>query len=208
MRFNLLPAGAATVLLMVGVGISWAAEPLQGDAAAGQAKAATCVACHGVDGNSVNPEWPTLAGQHEKYIAKQLAMFKAGTRQNALMSPMAAPLSPQDMQDLGAFFATKTARGLEADKGKVELGQKLYRGGNAKTATPACIACHGPGGSGNPGADYPSIRGQHATYLASQLNAYKSGQRATDPARVMRDIAQKLSAEEIAAVTSYMQGLR
>jgi cytochrome c553 len=208
MRFNLLPATLGIVLLSVGAGIASAAEPLQGDAAAGQAKAATCVACHGVDGNSVNPEWPTLAGQHEKYIAKQLAMFKAGTRQNPLMTPMAAPLSPQDMQDLGAYFATKTARGLEADKSKVDLGQKLYRGGNAANGTPACIACHGPNGRGNPGADYPSIRGQYAIYMAAQLNAYKSGQRTTDAARVMRDIAAKLSAEEIAAVASYMQGLR
>src|SRR5262245_52799777 len=104
----------------------------EGNATAGQAKAATCVACHGADGNSVNPEWPSLAGQHASYIVKQLKAFKGGVRKNDLMSPMAMTLSDQDMEDVAAHFAAQTARGLEADKGKVELGQRLYRGGNAK----------------------------------------------------------------------------
>ncbi len=187
---------------------SWAAEPPKGDAAAGQAKAATCVACHGVEGNSVNPEWPSLAGQHPKYIAKQLKLFKTGARQSATMQPMAMGLSDQDMQDLAAYFGAQKGRGLEADKGKVELGQRLYRGGNTASSVPGCIACHGPNGRGNPDADYPAIRGQHSVYLAAQLNAYKSGQRTTDANKVMRDIASRLTADEIAALASYMQGLR
>jgi cytochrome c553 len=185
-----------------------AADPIKGDAAAGQGKTTTCIACHGVDGNSVNPEWPSLAGQHPKYIAKQLRLFKSGDRQNPLMSPMAMPLSDQDIADLAAYFSSQTPRGLEADKGKVELGQRLYRGGNAASAAAACMACHGPTGRGNPEADYPSIRGQHATYVAAQLNAYKNETRKTDANKVMRDIAAKLTADEIAAVASYVQGLR
>jgi cytochrome c553 len=180
----------------------------QGNASTGQARAATCVACHGADGNSVNPEWPSLAGQHPQYIVKQLKAFKSGARKNDLMTPMALPLSEQDMEDLAAYYAAQSARGLEADKSKVELGQRLYRGGNAKTQTPACLACHGPNGSGNPTAMYPSIRGQHATYLVGQLNQYKKGDRNTDATKAMNDIATRLSDEEMKAVASYMQGLR
>jgi len=182
----------------------------EGNAAAGQSKAATCVACHGVEGNSSNPEWPSLAGQHAQYIVKQLKAFKGGTRQNATMAPMAAGLTDQDMEDLGAYFAAQTARGLEAAKDKVALGQKLYRGGNGNTKVAACIACHGPSGTGNPMAGYPSLRGQHSVYVSAQLNAYKAGQRKTDAAnnKMMQDVAANLSADEIAAVASYVQGLR
>lgn len=195
---------ALSLLLSAGAALA------EGDAAAGQAKSGTCVACHGVDGNSVNPEWPSLAGQHASYIVKQLKAFKGGERQNALMTPMAMPLSDQDMEDLAAYYASQTARGLEADKDKVEAGQKLYRGGNIASAAAACIACHGPSGRGNPAASYPSIQGQHATYVAAQLNAYKAKSRQTDNAqnKMMQDVAAALTAEEIAAVAAYVQGLR
>lgn len=179
-----------------------------GSAEAGQAKAATCVACHGLDGNSVNPEWPTIAGQHAEYIVKQLKAFKAGARTNVLMAPMAATLSDQDMLDLGAYFASQRPKGLEAEPGKVALGQKLYRGGDQKAQLAACIACHGPGGSGNPAALYPSIKGQHATYVSAQLRAYKRGERATDQNQMMRNVAALLTDEQIDAVASYVQGLR
>jgi cytochrome c553 len=179
-----------------------------GSAEAGQAKAATCVACHGLDGNSVNPEWPSIAGQHGEYIVKQLKAFKSGARTNVLMAPMTATLSDQDMLDLGAYFSAQRAKGLEADASKVPLGQKLYRGGDQKAQLTACIACHGPGGSGNPAALYPSIKGQHATYVAAQLRAYKRGDRATDQSQMMRNVAVLLSDEQIDALASYVQGLR
>jgi cytochrome c553 len=123
---------------------------------------------------------------------------------------MAMGLSDQDMEDVAAYFSSQAARGLEADKSKVALGQKLYRGGNANTKTAACIACHGPNGGGNPTAGYPTIRGQHSVYVVAQLNAYKSGARSTDIInnRMMHDVAANLSADEIAAVASYVQGLR
>jgi cytochrome c553 len=205
MNAKLLATSFAIALICSG-GAAFA----EGNAAAGQAKAATCVACHGVDGNSVNPEWPSLAGQHSQYIVKQLKAFKGGARQNALMAPMALGLSDQDMEDVGAYFAAQTAKGLEAEKSKVALGQKLYRGGNGNTKVAACIACHGPSGTGNPMAGYPSLRGQHAVYVAAQLNLYKSGQRKTDAAnnKMMQEVAANLSVDEIAAVASYVQGLR
>lgn len=201
MKFKLL---ALACVLLAFQGTASAA----GTAEAGQAKAATCVACHGLDGNSVNPEWPSIAGQHESYIVKQLKAFKSGARQNALMSPMVASLSDQDMEDLAAYYSGQTAKGLEAEKSKIAVGQQLYRGGNASSRTPACLACHGPSGRGNPAANYPSIRGQHATQVALQLHAYKKGERKTDQNEMMRNVASTLTDEQIDAVASYVQGLR
>lgn len=182
----------------------------EGSAEAGQTKSAACVACHGVDGNSVNPQWPTLAGQHSSYIVKQLKAFKSGARQDPLMSPLAMPLSEQDMEDLAAYFATKAPQGLEADPAKVSAGQRLFRGGDDKIGIAACAACHGPSGDGNPAAAYPAIRGQHSTYVETQLKAYRSGTRRTDQNQnqMMRNVASGMSDEQIAAVAAYVQGLR
>jgi len=179
-----------------------------GDKEAGQGKSIPCVACHGIDGNSANPEWPSIAGQHESYIARQLKAFQDGERQNPLMTPMAAGLSEQDIADLAAFYSSQTLHGGEADPSKLKLGQKLYRAGNSQQQAMACAACHGPTGRGNPLASYPAVQGQHATYVAAQLRAYKSGARTTDPNQVMRSIAARLSEAEIDAVASYVQGLR
>ncbi len=196
------------VLATFGLAQAAFAQGETGSAEAGQAKAATCVACHGLDGNSANPEWPSLAGQHAEYIVKQLKAFKGGARTNVLMAPMAATLSDQDMLDLGAYFASKQGKGLEADAAKVALGQKVYRGGDKKSELTACIACHGPSGSGNPAALYPALKGQHATYVAAQLRAYKRGERATDQNQMMRNVAAVLTDEQIDALASYVQGLR
>ncbi len=180
-----------------------------GTVEAGQAKSATCMACHGMDGNSANPEWPSIAGQHSSYIIKQLKHFKAGERQNPLMTPMAMILSEQDMEDLAAFYASQTLRPTaETEPSKLALGQKIFRAGIAAKGVPACSGCHGPSGRGVPGAAYPQIGGQHATYTALQLRAYKSGARATDSGAMMRTITAKLTDEEIDAVSSYLQGMR
>jgi cytochrome c553 len=195
--------------LSLAVTLGWTAPSLAaGSKDAGQAKAATCGACHGIDGNSVNPEWPNLAGQHETYILKQLTAFHGGNRQNPLMSPMAAILGEQDMADLAAFFSSQTVRGGETDPSRAKLGQRVYRSGNVGSKVMACAACHGPDGRGNAPAAFPSIQGQHATYVAAQLRAYKAGTRTTDPNQMMREMAAALSDEEIDAVASYVQGLR
>ncbi|MBL8226487.1 MAG: cytochrome c4 [Chromatiales bacterium] len=180
-----------------------------GDAAAGQAKAITCAACHGVDGNSLNPEWPSLAGQHESYTIKQLQAFKSGARQNVLMSGQAMALSDQDMADLAAYFAGQKPARKTADPALVEAGEQIYRGGNKETGAPACLACHGPDGLGNITAAWPQVSGQHATYTAAQLAAYRSGQRSTDgDTQIMRNVAARLTDDEIKAVASYIQGLQ
>ena len=197
------------VALTAVVTIGWSApSTAAGTKEAGQAKSATCVACHGVDGNSVNPEWPSIAGQHPTYIVRQLKAFKGGQRQNVLMTPMAAMLTDQDMEDLAAYFSSQTLRGGEADPTRLKLGQKLYRSGNVAKQVAACASCHGPAGKGNLAAGWPSIQGQHALYVANQLRAYKAGPRASDPNQMMRNVAAQLSDEEIDAVASYVQGLR
>lgn len=185
-----------------------AAAPAEGSVEEGQAKSATCVACHGPNGNSPNPEWPTIAGQHEQYILKQLEAFKNGERQNPLMTPIAMTLSEDDMADLAAFYSQQTRTGLEADAQKVELGQRVYRGGDIQNNVPACSGCHGPRGAGNPTALYPSLQGQHATYVAAQLRAYRAGTRQTDQNQIMRDVTRTMSDAQIDAVAAYVQGLR
>jgi cytochrome c553 len=180
-----------------------------GTVEAGQAKSATCMACHGMDGNSANPEWPSLAAQHPSYILKQLKHFKSGERQNPLMSPMAMILTDQDMEDLAAYFSAQTLRPTgETEPSKLALGRKIFMGGIAAKGVPSCSGCHGPAGRGIAGAAFPQIGGQHAVYAAAQLRNYKTGARATDPNSMMRTIAGKLSDEEIDAVASYLQGMR
>ena len=180
-----------------------------GTVEAGQAKSATCMACHGMDGNSANPEWPALAGQHSSYIIKQLKHFKAGERQNVLMSPMAMILTDQDMEDLAAYFSSQTRQPTdETEPSKLKLGQNIYRAGITSKGVPSCAGCHGPSGHGIAGAAFPMIGGQHATYAALQLRNYKSGARTTDPNSMMRTITSRLTDEEIDAVASYLQGLR
>lgn len=179
-----------------------------GDAAAGQTKSAACVGCHGVDGNSPNPEWPKLAGQHADYLSKQLADFKQGeTRSNAMMAPMVAALSPEDMEDLGAYYASQSAAEGVADEDYLSLGERIYRGGNLDTGLPACMACHGPSGSGIGGAGFPALAGQYATYTANQLLMFRRGERSNDRNAMMQEIAKRMTEEEIKAVSEYVAGL-
>jgi len=187
------------------------ADKMVGDAAAGKTKSVTCAACHGTDGNSTIAMYPKIAGQHASYTAIQLQRFKDGGRQDPSMSPMAMPLSEQDMLDLAAYFATQTVTLEASDESLVALGQQLYKGGDKASGIPACIACHGPQGKGNPPAKYPSVSGQHAQYTAKQLQDYKSGARGGDKPSshevIMREIAVKMSEAQINAVAAYTAGL-
>jgi len=179
-----------------------------GDKEAGKAKSQACAACHGADGNSLNPEWPSLAGQVSGYITKQLTDFKAGARVNPIMQGIVASLSPQDMSDLDAYFSDLPRKKGEAkgDKDLLALGEHLYRGGNAKTGVSACMSCHGPSGDGIP-PRFPSVSGQLPGYTKKQLLDFKRGVRAND-AEIMTRIAFRMSEQEIEAVSQYMFGLR
>jgi cytochrome c553 len=183
---------------------------VDGSAEAGKNKSVTCAACHGAAGISANPLWPNVAGQAAPYLFAQLKAFKEGTRQNPLMTSQALMLSDGDMADLAVYFEGLPAPAQAvADPDLVGKGEALYRGGNVTTQVAACIACHGPTGTGNPAAGYPALKGQHAAYTAKQLRDYASGERVSDgKTRIMREIAGKLSEEEIVALASYVQGLK
>lgn len=174
------------------------------NAAAGQAKSATCAACHGADGNSVSPQFPKLAGQNADYIVRELQRFKSGERKNAIMQPMAAPLSTQDMEDLGAWFSSQTVKPGEADPSLVKAGGAVYRGGDIASGVPACLACHGPDGAGNGPMLIPALAGQHAAYVVNQLQAFADGSRKSP---MMDTIAARLTPAQMQAVASYIQGL-
>ena len=217
-RFSVCLA-AALVCAGLGVANIAAADGIVGSADAGATKAAVCTACHGLNGNSANPEWPNLAGQNAGYIREQLAMFKAKKRTNVMMAPIIEPLSDQDFADLAAFFAAQTPTGLEADPSYWKAGEALYRSGDIARNIPSCSACHGPAGQGNAGAGYPALRAQHSVYTVKQLQDYLTKNRyrdATDAATVhqtrnsamMTTIAARLSPEDIRNLASYLQGLR
>ena len=182
----------------------------KGDAAAGQAKSAICAACHGVDGNSTVPNWPKLAGQHEKYLVRQMTLIKSGDRQVPEMLGIVPGLSDQDIEDLSAYFASQEAAPGVADELQVTLGERIYRAGNAESGVPACMSCHGPTGEGNAPAGYPALAGQHSVYSSKMLTAFRTGENYGDddtPSGIMNGSASALSDEEIAAVASYIQGL-
>lgn len=195
----------AVGVLLIGLPL---AAPAAGDIEAGKAKSVPCAACHGADGNSVNPEWPSLAGQHAGYIIDSLNAYRNGTRDNVLMLGQVQPLSEQDQADLAAFFASQQPVPRVADPALASRGERLYRAGNMETGVAACIACHGPNGRGNAPAGYPALAGQHAQYTADQLRQYRSEKRSSDANQMMRNITARMTDDEILAVASYLQGLR
>lgn len=177
-----------------------------GDAAAGKAKTEACAGCHGEDGNAAVPMFPKLAGQHPSYLAKQLRDFKSGKRVDPTMNAMAASLTDADMADIGAWYAQHKVKPEVAEK--TDLGQKIYRSGIAGKQIPACAACHGPKGEGNPTSGYPLLGGQYPSYISKILHDYKSVERSSDPNEIMRTIANRLNTEEINAVSDYVSGLQ
>ncbi len=179
------------------------------DADNGKTLSSTCAACHGADGNSVNPEWPKLAGQSEAYLAKQLHDYRAGKRSNATMNAMAKGIKTDaDVADLAAYFSSSKAKPGTANKDKIAAGEAIYKGGVMSSGVAACAGCHGPTGSGNPAARFPKISGQHAKYTVDQLKLFKAGTRANDTGKMMRNIALKMTDAEMDAVAEYISGLR
>jgi cytochrome c553 len=209
--------------LVMTFSIAWGATPpalASGSAEAGATKATVCQACHGPNGNSVNPQWPSLAGQNVAYIEAQLHHFHGKTRNDpsGLMPPQAAALSEQDIEDLATYFSLQTPSGLEADPSYWQAGEKLYRSGDPARGLPACIACHGPVARGVPSAGYPQLRAQHEEYVIQQLTQYAAdsrysrdgkGQNAGGPNdAIMHTIASLLTPQEIRDLASYVQGVR
>lgn len=206
MKYSTLVTFFAVSLFLPG--FASAAQAAGGDAKAGEAKVAACVACHGEKGKSTTANFPKLAGQHAGYTAKQLADFKQGeTRSDPLMAGQVAGLSEQDMADIGAYYAKQSPSMGQADEKLAAFGEKLYRGGNPEKGLTACIACHGPTGAGNPAANFPLLSGQHTDYLVKAMQDFRDGKRTNDMNGMMQDIAGKMSDREIEAVASYISGL-
>ncbi|HTX25032.1 MAG TPA: c-type cytochrome [Steroidobacteraceae bacterium] len=214
----------SALALGTAVGSAWAAAPVltldpyaDGTAQAGATKAATCTACHGVNGNSINAQWPRLAGQNAVYIDEQLHLFKAGVRNNAVMMPMSTTLSDKDIDDLAVYYEAQTPIGGEADPSYWQAGATLYKDGDTARNIPACIACHGPVGRGNLASGYPALRAQYAEYVMKQLQDFASGARyggaaANKPqsrnGAMMATIAKLLTPVDMRNVASYVQGMR
>lgn len=195
-----------------------AGSALAGDAAAGKDKTLVCSACHGADGNSVVPTFPKLAGQNERYLIKQMNDIKSGARPVPTMAGQLDAMSDEDIANIAAFYAGQLASGGQAEPAKVALGGAVYRGGVSATGVAACAACHDPTGSGNAPAGFPALAGQHADYIADQLRRFRTGAensleqnpggRTNDgDARMMRDVAYRMSDNEIDAVASFIAGL-
>jgi cytochrome c553 len=217
MKLNLAPFCVLASIVLFAVDAE-AQSLVSGDAVAGKTKSAPCSACHGATGNSMSPLWPNLAGQSASYIVAQLKAFRTdpndpdskALRSDPLMTPQAMMLSNQDMFDLAVYYESlPVAAQAVADPDLISRAEALWRGGNSDEAIAACIACHGPSGRGNPAAAYPLLAGQHAAYSAKQLNDYAAGNRRSDgKTRMMRDIASRLSQEDVTALASYIQGLK
>lgn len=187
-----------------------------GNAAAGEAKTAACVACHGTDGNSPSAAFPSIAGVGEKYLLKQLQDIQSDVRPVPEMTGMLDGLSEQDLADIAAFYDSQPRQLVGAVDLDLELGERIYRGGNIETGVAACAGCHSPTGNGNDPAGYPALGGQHADYTIKQLKAFRTGfddeenpaARVNDgEARVMRGVAARLTDREIRAVANYISGL-
>ena len=186
----------------------------QGSIEAGKAKSQTCVACHGADGNSLITQYPKLAGQHEKYLEKQLKELKLGMtsggkqgRNEPVMGAMAMSLSEEDMADLAAYYASLPISSNSTPENVVDEGKVLYTAGNAERGVTACIACHGPRGNGTELSGFPKISGQHADYIKAQLEKFRDGDRNNDMNAMMRDVAKKLTDADIDTLSKYVGGL-
>ncbi|MDI9818963.1 MULTISPECIES: cytochrome c [unclassified Legionella] len=171
-------------------------------------KTALCVACHGEKGISLNPQWPNLAGQHAQYLLKQLQDYKKITpRNDPTMTGIVATLTEADMAELASFYAQQPLPEGTTPEKYLDRGEQLYRGGDFDKHITACIACHGPRGTGNAQAGFPVLSGQHAAYTIAQLQAFKEKKRLNDLNHIMQDISERMSQDDMEAVAYYIQGL-
>jgi cytochrome c553 len=170
------------------------------DIEAGRAKAQVCAACHGADGNSIAPEIPALAGQTWRYLYIQLRDFKEGRRSNPIMSPVAAPLSREDMIAIANFYAAQPLKpsSFKVDETKARLGK-------AKADETLCSMCHMGGYLGQ--NEIPRLAGQNYAYIVAQLKAFKARTRTNDAGN-MTSVAQTLGEADIENLGHFLTGLR
>jgi cytochrome c553 len=198
-------AGARLAVCLIGIGVVLVLPTHA--ARASELATTVCAACHGADGNSVVPMFPKLAGQQETYLAKQLNEFVSGKRKNEIMAPIFASIGKGDVPGLAAFYAAQAQTpGTVEDAALAEAGKKLYEDGNTDSGVPACMGCHQPTGMGN--ERNPRLAGQHQTYTLQQMADFKNGIRVNDKGRVMRAVAERMTEQEMKAVSEYIAGLK
>lgn len=190
-------------------GTAWAADvaPAGDDIATGaQLAAKHCAACHGANGQGVASDFPSLAGQHEKYLAKQLRDFASGVRDSTVMDVKAAVLSECSIRAVSRYYQSqKPVVSPAKDPMLANAGAFVYERGNPYTGLPACVSCHGTGGRGN--AELPRLAGQHPLYIERQLKKFVDRSR-TDDRAVMNVIASRMSEMEMKAVVEYLGALQ
>ena len=169
-----------------------------------------CVYCHGEKGEASNPVYPRLAAQNREYLAKQLRLFRSGARKSDIMNEQAKDLTDADIEALATWFASQPPQAhplpdAEQEKMLWQVGQYVFRYGDAYQNIPPCMTCHGRDARGS--RTLPRLAGQHRKYIVNQLLAFQSGKRTTDDA-VMRSIAKNLSRLEIEAVALYLSTLK
>ena len=207
-----------TLTLALALTMGVCVNALAGDPSAGKPLTVTCAACHGEDGNSVAPNFPKLAGQNEEYLIKQINDIKYKRRPVASMIGQVDYLTDEQIADIAAYYASQTMSPGQAADEKLALGEEIYRSGINETGVPACAACHGPRGTGNGPAGWPMLAGQHKEYTALQLRRWRTGAENTleeDPegrtndgdARWMRNVAHRMTDNEIEAVANFIAGL-
>jgi len=189
-----------------------AGEAVTGDPAKGQEKSLVCQGCHGPDGNSLSDEWPNLAEQHADYLSKQLHNFQSGARKDPTMTDMAKTVNDEDIKDITAYFSAQKINreaiaGEQFDAQLIQVGKKIYKGGNIYNGVPACAGCHGANAVGNAPAKFPRLDGQKINYVTKQLKDFAAASRSNDPRSIMQNIASRLSEKEINAVAAYIRSL-
>ncbi|WP_446810429.1 c-type cytochrome [Methylomonas sp. 2BW1-5-20] len=182
-----------------------------GNPVAGKQKSESerCQECHGETGNAEDARIPKHAGQYAGYLVKQLRNFQSGERRHDIMMKMAADLSPADIEDIAAYFASqKTMQGDGSGNNK-PVAKNLFLNGDRTRDIPSCVSCHGENGKGKVADNviYPVIGGQNKMYLRRQLVNWKLGERKNSPDAVMNQVSKSLNEDEIEALVDYISGL-
>ena len=168
-----------------------------------------CSACHGLRGDdTAGPHFPYLASQQNDYLVKQLKNFQSGDRNNPIMATFAALVPPADIPALAAYFSKQPLARAPANTDALSArGETIFKNGIGGGTVPGCWVCHGANGEGRDGL-FPRIAGQRADYLANQLRNFKAKERNNDPSALMRQVAERMSDDEITAVAAYLSGAR
>ncbi|HLR16317.1 MAG TPA: c-type cytochrome [Alcanivoracaceae bacterium] len=182
------------------------AATAEADPEKGKAAAVTCLACHGPDGvGNAAAGYPRLDILTAGYLTKQIKDFKTGANDSAIMKPLAAMIADEDIQHIAAYYASQDAevKADASDEALMKRGEQLALRGDWDNYIPACKSCHGHENKGV-GDTFPALAGQHASYITTQIKAWKTGARRNDPQNLMLAIAERLTDEDVEAVAAYL----